>query len=45
MSGIEGIETCLCFAQRRLQFAGLQHLVGVIGREAERHATVHDVFT
>jgi len=47
MSGVtqvECIKTCLGFFERNLHFAGLQNLVGVIGREPESHTAVHDVF-
>ena len=48
MSGIaqvESVETGLRLFQCYFHFAGLQYLVGMIGREAERHATVYDIFS
>ena len=42
---VEGIEAGLCLLQGNFHFAGLQDLMGVIGREAESHSTVYDVFS
>ena len=48
MSGIfqvEGIETGLRLFQRYLHFTGLQYLMGMIGRETERHTSVYNIFS
>ena len=42
---IQGIEAGLGFFQSYFHFAGLQYLVGMIGREAECHTTVYDIFS
>ena len=45
MRGVESVELGLCLAQRRLHLARLQHLIGMIGRHAQRLSAVHDVFS
>ena len=42
---VESVEARLGFFQCNFHFTGLQDLVGMIGRETEGHAAVHDILT
>ena len=44
MTHVQRIEACLGLAQCRFHLRGLQHLVRVIGRDAQRLTAVDDVF-
>ena len=43
MTHVQRIETGLGVAQRRLHLTGLQHLVRVVGTDAQGLSAVHDV--
>ena len=45
MAHVQCVEACLGLTECRIHFRGLQHLVRMVGRNTQRLATVHDIFS